>query len=48
MQLNLLDTVDHRIEHNLASLFDCYSDSVGEVLGHESEKDDDAESGVSI
>jgi hypothetical protein len=36
-------TVNHRIEHNLASLFDCYSDSVGEVLGHESEKDDEAE-----
>jgi len=36
-------TVDHRIEHNFESLFDCYYDSVGEVLGHESEKDDDAE-----
>ena len=36
-------TADHRIEHNFASLFDCYSDSVGEVLGHESEKDDEAE-----
>lgn len=33
-------TADHRIEYNLACNVDCYYDSVGEVLGDESEDDD--------
>lgn len=37
------ETVDHRIDQNLNSRFDCYYDSTGEVLGHESEDDDEAE-----
>jgi hypothetical protein len=34
---------DKRIDQNLESRFDCYYHSVGEMLGHESIEDDEAE-----
>jgi len=36
-------TADERIRHTLARDYDVYYDSVGEVLGHESQADDDAD-----
>lgn len=36
-------TADERIRHTLARDYDVYYDSTGEMLGHESPQDDDAE-----